>query len=101
MVKVFIERRIHKNDYGKMMEFLKDIRAKALHQPGYISGETLVRGDDPVDVLTVGTWISEGHWEAWLNSEPRAELDNIISALVLEDPTIKVYKIAEHEDEID
>jgi heme oxygenase (mycobilin-producing) len=101
MVKVLLERHVHKNDYEKMTGFLNDIRAKALRQPGYISGETLVKGDEPVDVLTIGTWISEEHWQAWFNSEARAELDNIISALILGEPTINVYKIAALEDDVE
>jgi hypothetical protein len=47
-----------KKNYSKLIEHLLDLRAATLHQPGYISGETLVKGDDPKYVMIVYTWIS-------------------------------------------
>ncbi|MFH0913962.1 MAG: antibiotic biosynthesis monooxygenase [Chloroflexota bacterium] len=98
MIKVLLERRVRRKNLPKLMEYLKDIRSAALRQPGYVTGETLVRGDDPVDVLVIGTWISEEHWKAWSTSQERIELEDMICSLLEEDVKVSVYKIPSEEE---
>ena len=93
MIKVLIERKVKNENYGKLLEHLVDLRIAALHQPGYISGETLIRGDDPIEVLTLANWVSEDHWKAWTTSEKRIELDNVLEHLLEGEPEIKTYKV--------
>ena len=99
MIKVLLERRVKKKDYAKLMDHLIDLRSAALHQPGYISGETLIKGNDPVDILTISTWISEDHWKAWITSEQRIELNDAINHLVVGDAKVNVYNVQFAEDE--
>ncbi len=94
MIKVLLERRVKRKNCAKLMEHLIDLRTEALHQPGYITGETLVKGYDPVDVLTISSWVSEDHWKAWLTSEKRIELNDIITPLLDEDVKVGVYKVS-------
>ncbi len=98
MIKVLLERRVRRGNYDKLLGNLNDIRVAALRQPGYIAGETLVKGDDPVDVLVISTWVSEDHWKAWLSSQQRIELDFMINHLLEEDARASVYKAPWEED---
>ena len=93
MIKVLLERKVKKENYDKLIAMLKDLRAASLRQPGYVIGETLVRGDDPIDTLVISTWISEDHWKAWTTLEKREEINNMISALIEGDTRISIYKI--------
>ncbi|MDD4860331.1 MAG: antibiotic biosynthesis monooxygenase [Dehalococcoidales bacterium] len=93
MIKVLLERQVKRADFPKILEHLQDLRAAALYQPGYVFGETLLKGDDPVEVLVISTWASEEHWNAWLTSEERIELESANSHLLLDETKISVYKI--------
>ena len=98
MVRVLLERRVKREDYNRLMGHLKDLRAAALHRPGYVTGETLVRDDDPVEVLVISTWISEEHWNAWLTSQERIELNSAITHLLVAEPRVSIYKVPLEED---
>ncbi len=94
MVKVLQERLVKRDDSQRLLERLQDLRAAALSQPGYVTGETLFKGVDPVAVLVIATWISREHWEAWETSEARMSLNDLIMPLLLEEPKTGVYSIA-------
>jgi heme oxygenase (mycobilin-producing) len=98
MIKVLLERRVPKRNYPKLLDHLIDLRTAALHQPGYISGETLIKGNDPIDVMTISTWISEDHWKAWTTARVRIELNDIISRLIDGEAKVSVYKVSFEED---
>ncbi len=93
MIKVLLERRVNKENYAKLIGHLMDLRAAALYKKGYISGETLVKGDNPIDVITISTWISEDHWKAWTTSEERIELNDIVESLVDGETKVSIYAV--------
>jgi len=93
MIKILVERQVKKSNYSRLIDHLVQLRAAALHQPGYVSGETLVKENGTIDVITISTWISEDHWKAWLTSETRTEINNIINQLIEGEASIKVYKM--------
>ncbi len=93
MVKVLIKRYVRAHDSDRLIGLLLDLRAAALHQPGYVSGETVTRGEDPVEVLAIGTWLSEDHWKAWSTSEQRHELEDMVTALLVGEAEVGVYNI--------
>ncbi len=98
MVKVLQERWVNRKDSERLKGLLQDLRAAALRQPGYVTAETLYRGDDPLCVLVIATWMTREHWEAWATSEERMRLADLIIPLLLEEPNITVYSIAVDED---
>ncbi len=98
MIKVLLERRVRRENYSRLMANIRDLRAASLRQSGYVTGETLVKGDDPIDVLVISTWISEDHWKAWATSEARIVLNDLISRLIEGEAKINVYKMASEED---
>jgi len=93
MIKVLQERRVKKRNFAKLNANLNDLRSAALQQPGYVTGETLIKGTDPIDVLVISTWISEDHWKAWITSEERIELTDIMNSLIEGETKISIYKI--------
>jgi heme oxygenase (mycobilin-producing) len=91
MIKVLLERRVAKENLTRLIGHLVDLRAAALKQKGYVTGETLVKRNDTFDVMTISTWISEEHWKAWTTTEARIELDDIINGIIIGEPKISIY----------
>jgi len=91
-VRVLIERTV---EPGKPQEdlvyLMKQLRAKALHQPGYVSGETLVSVDRPGMHLVVSTWHSLKEWRAWENHRERVEILAKIESLLAAPPKTSVF----------
>jgi heme oxygenase (mycobilin-producing) len=98
MIKVIMERHCKPGKESALANLLIDLRTKAMRQPGYISGETLIRIDDPSCYLTIGTWTRSEVWKAWENSEERFELMQLITALLSEEPRSFAYTPLSEED---
>ena len=94
MVKVLQERVVRREDCESLLQRLLDLRVEALTQAGYVTGETLFKGSDPVRVLVIATWMSEEHWEAWKTSETRLELADLIAPLLLQETATTVYRMS-------
>jgi len=81
-IRVIIERKVEPGNELKVNELLIKLRSKAMHAPGYISGETLRSLDDPHKFIVISTWNSLQEWKAWDNSEERkalqAEIDKLL-----------------------
>ncbi len=90
MIRVIIER--HAKDSLRLLAALREIRAEAMKQPGYISGETLVDAEDNTVIIVISTWQSLKDWKAWHASEARAKLDQRIQPLLVEPTRIRTYR---------
>jgi quinol monooxygenase YgiN len=99
MIKVLLERSVKREKYRELLNLIKELRSAALHQPGYMTGETLVSEDDIVKVLVISSWVSEEHWKAWLTSEHRIQLETIADGLLEEEVKVSVYGIPDDEGE--
>ena len=86
MIQVIVERHCKPGKERALEGLLIDLGAKGMRQPGCISGETLVRADDPSFYLTIGTWTRLEVWEAWENSQERHELTQLIASLLTDEP---------------
>ncbi len=86
MVKVLVERTIKGKNVGDIARLMRQLRVRAMQQPGYISGETLHDVDDPNFYLVISTWESIEHWQAWFKNPERQKLGAEIDGL-LEKPT--------------
>ena len=61
-----------------LLPHIVELRALAVRQPGYISGETFFNLERPEECLVIGRWISLEHWQHWQRDVRRIELnDNI------------------------
>jgi len=63
-----------------------------MNQPGYISGETLKRIDNPGKYLVISTWNSVDNWRQWVINRQRVELQNQIDALLGEKTEYEIYE---------
>ncbi len=65
-------------DAKVLMPHIIELRALAVRQPGYISGETFFNLDQPEECLVIARWTSLEHWQHWQKDVRRIELnDNI------------------------
>jgi len=90
-VKVIIERSVSPDNQGELAELLKDLRAKAIHQPGYVSGETLFSVDRPGTHLVISTWENLRDWKGWEKEPQRQEIVDKIEALLNSPSKVSVF----------
>ncbi len=91
MVKVFIKRKTGQEQTIELMNLLKKMRIMTLGQPGYISGETLMRIDNPGECLVISTWHSAEDWSNWLGNDQRCIIQDEIDRLLGEKTEYAVY----------
>ena len=90
MIRVIIER--HAKEGLRLLTLLREIRAEAMKQPGYISGETLVDTEDSSGLIVISSWESLKDWKAWHASEVRVKLDQRIESLLVEPARVRTYR---------
>ena len=81
-VKILITRSIQQNVAPVVRPLIIELRAHAMKQPGYISGETLKCIDRPGEYLVISTWQSLDDWNKWLASQERKILEDKIDSIV-------------------
>jgi len=93
MLRVIIERRVKEDKQGELITLLRELRVAAVHQPGYVTGETLVSTEDASIISTLSTWRSQTDWKAWEKSGSRNRLNQQIEPLLREKPKISIYEV--------
>ena len=73
-VKIIIERTVHPSRQQETAQLLRELRAKAILQPGYICGETLFSVEEPGAHAVISTWDTLENWRAWESSPQRRQL---------------------------
>lgn len=91
MIKAIIER--HIKDERSFSPLIRELRTAAIHQPGYVTGETLVSTEDKSIIVVISTWRNLADWKAWETSETRAELYQKIEPLIVEKSKVRTYQI--------
>jgi len=76
--KILIKRRFKKGKQKEIIALLKELRGGALHQPGYISGETLSSSEDPQVLMVIGTWRDMESWYNWKQNSIRQTLEKML-----------------------
>jgi len=90
-LRVLIKRKLPPDMRDEIINLIKELRSRATGQPGYISGETLQRIDEPGEFLVISTWESLEDWNSWLNSAIRAEIRRRIELLSGAKETYEIY----------
>ena len=80
-VKILIKRSIGQGVAPVVRPLIIELRAHAMKQPGYISGETLKCIDRPGEYLVISTWQSLDDWNRWLKSRERKILEGKIDSI--------------------
>ena len=84
MIRVVIERKLAQDREETIQRTMRDLRREAIHQPGYVSGETLRDTANPHHFLTLSTWRTREDWETWANSGKRREIEDRIGLMLAE-----------------
>ena len=90
-VKVFIKRKLQNKNAAELTFLLNKLRALALSQPGYLSGETFNRIDKKDECMVVGTWRSLEDWNKWVNNPQRIEVQSEIDRLLGQETEYAIY----------
>jgi len=80
-VKILITRSISQEVAPVVRPLIVELRAHAMKQSGYISGETLKCIDRPGEYLVISTWESVDDWNKWLASQERNILEEKIDTI--------------------
>ena len=80
-VKILIKRSIGQEVAPVVRPLIIELRAHAMRQHGYISGETLKCIDKPNEYMVISTWQSLDDWHSWLNSQERKILEEKIDSI--------------------
>ncbi|RLA94117.1 MAG: antibiotic biosynthesis monooxygenase [Deltaproteobacteria bacterium] len=90
-VKILIQRRIKPGKEKELNQIVRELRSKAMHAEGFISGETLRSIEDPSVHLVISTWKSIDAWNRWVNSPERKALQDKIDAILAEPTKMTPY----------
>ena len=86
IAKIIIKRRFKTGKSRQVIALLNELRARAMHEPGYISGETLSKKGFPNNLIVIGTWQSLDAWHRWRDKEERKKFETMLD-LLQERPT--------------
>ncbi len=90
-VKILISRRINTDQEVAVRPFLKQLHKVALNHKGYISGESLISGEDLEDHLIISSWESLDFWEMHLGMEETIDLRYKIDQILGRETIYSVY----------
>jgi heme-degrading monooxygenase HmoA len=78
IAKILIKRRFKEGNTPQIVALLNEIRSLAMHQPGYMSGETLIKSSYPDDMVVISTWQSLESWRVWRDSAERNKFEAML-----------------------
>ena len=81
-VKVLIKRSVSQDQARALIPLVRQMRASAATQAGYITSETLRSLDNPEEFMVISTWQSSDDWKNWLKSEERNKVQDKIDDLL-------------------
>jgi heme-degrading monooxygenase HmoA len=92
MIRIHIRRRVSEDNQEALMTLINQMRSTIVGSPGYVSGETLKRIDQPGEVLVISKWQSQFYWKQWHASRERAALQADIDQLLGEETQYEIYE---------
>lgn len=90
-IRVIIHRHVATEKVRELKPLLVKLRSMAMKQPGYISGETLMNGENSEEFIVISSWTNVDRWNAWLRHEERQTLQNQIDQLLGRKTMYQVY----------
>ncbi len=93
IVKVVIKRDVKEGREKDFFSLLKSLRASAMLQEGYISGETLFSLECPEECLVISRWTTLEHWQQWNRTARRIEFDDGMAELLGTETEYRFYGV--------
>jgi heme-degrading monooxygenase HmoA len=84
----------HENSAKILLPYIIELRAHAVKQPGYISGETLFDIERSEECLVLSRWTKLEHWQEWLRNPLRIELNEKIEKLLTTRTEYNIYSVS-------
>ncbi len=78
--KILIKRKFQVGKKREIISLLRELRAQAMEQPGYISGQTLASAADPQLLLVIGSWETLDDWRRWRKNPTRQALEQVLES---------------------
>ena len=91
--KILIKRKFKKGKQKEILALLRELRSGALHQPGYISGETLTSTENPRTMMVIGTWHDMESWYNWKRNSTRQTLEQMLETYQKGSTEYQEYKL--------
>ena len=91
-VKIVIERQAAPHQEHHALAIATELRAAAIWQPGYISGESLIDVNDHTGLVVISTWRDIEDWKRCEFSEERINLEKNMVPLLKNPPNIRVCR---------
>jgi antibiotic biosynthesis monooxygenase (ABM) superfamily enzyme len=79
IAKIIIKRRFVEGKTQQVLALLNEIRSRAMQQPGYISGETLMTPDYSQNMAVIATWQTLEDWLAWKENPERHKFEEMLA----------------------
>jgi len=93
-IEVLIKRATKPGGNAKiLLPQIVELRAHAIKQPGYISGETLFNLDRPEEGLVISRWVALEHWQQWIRNPIRIELNEMLERMLETKSAYVVYGV--------
>ena len=94
-IEVLIKRATDQGISAKiLLPHIIELRAHAVKQPGYISGETLFNLERSEECLVISRWTTLELWQDWLRNPRRIELNEKIEKLIGTQTEYNIYGVS-------
>ena len=91
-IQVIIKRKVKQGRQAKeLVPLILQMRARAMYQPGYISGETLCDTEHPGDCLVISRWETAEDWNNWVRNQERVVIEQKIEFVTEEKSEYHIY----------
>ena len=90
-IRVLMKRPVSAGEKEVLRELTDKLRVLAMGQEGYISGETLMRIDQPGVSLIISKWKSLAAWERWFKMPERESVQRQIDELIGTKTEYEIY----------
>ena len=91
--KILIKRKFKPGKEKEIIAMLRELRSGALHQPGYISGETLTSTEDPQTMMVISTWQDIESWYNWKRNTTRQTLEQMLETYQVDSTEYQEFKV--------
>jgi heme-degrading monooxygenase HmoA len=97
-VRILIQRKIKPGKEKELSKVVNELRSKAMHAQGFISGETLQSIEDPALYLVISAWKSLEDWKGWVDTQERKALEQEMETILAEPAKLSPYQIVTYFD---
>lgn len=91
MIKVIVGYKIKEG--ADIQPVILKLRSHAITYPGYVGAENLASFQDKSIVASISTWQKPEDWFAWRDSKVAQTLWAEVTAFLVEEPQVTIYRV--------